>query len=48
MDPLPFDSIVLVEGGVSKQISPQELAEMRMHDRVAAILENRLNSISVT
>ncbi len=40
--PLPFDSIVLVEGEVSKQISSEELAAMRMQDRVTAILENRL------
>ena len=42
MRPLPFNRIVLVERGVSRAITIDELHGMGMHDRISAILEDRL------
>ena len=40
--PLPFDSIVLVEGSELRPLTIEQLDAMPMHVRVSAILEQRL------
>lgn len=42
MSGLPFDKIVLVEHGGSRWITLDELNALRIHDRISAILEDRL------
>lgn len=39
---LPFDTIVLLDDGASRRITLEDLEQMRLNERITAILENRL------